>query len=41
MQEHYTMTKRVNFRISLALAYSKAIQVIDSKMLNKIILINN
>ncbi len=41
MQENYTMTKRINFRVSLAVAYSKAIQVIDTKMLKKIILINN
>jgi len=41
MQENYTLTKQIDYRIKLAIAYSKAIQVIDTKMLKKIILINN
>ena len=42
MQENYTVEQRINYRISLALAYSKAIQVVKSKMLRKkIVLINN
>jgi len=41
MQENYTIKQKINFKVSLALAYSKAIQVVDSKMLKKFILINN
>lgn len=42
MQENYIVEQRINYRISLALAYSKAMQVVKSKVLKeKIILINN
>ena len=42
MQENYIIEQRINHRVSLALAYSKAIQVVKSKMLKeKIVLINN
>jgi len=41
MRENYTITKRINLRISLAIAYSKSMQVIDTKTFKKIILINN
>ncbi len=41
MQENYTIQHRINYRIFLALAYSKAMQVVKTKMLKDIILINN
>jgi len=41
MQENYTLTQVINYKIALTIAYSKAMQVIDTKMLKKIILINN
>ena len=42
MQENYTLQKKINHRITLALAYSKAMQVVKTKMFKeKIILINN
>ncbi len=42
MQENYTIEQRINYRVSMALAYSKAMQVVKSKMLKKkIVLINN
>jgi len=42
MQENYTITKRISYHISIAIAYSKSIQVIDSTTLKKkFILINN
>jgi hypothetical protein len=40
MQENYTITKRIANRVKLAVAYSKALQKIHSKKLNKNILIN-
>ncbi len=42
MQENYIVEQRIIYRVSLALAYSKSIQVVKSKMLKeKIVLINN
>ncbi len=41
MNKNYPMPPQIYWRITLAVAYSKAIQVIDSKMLKKFILINN
>jgi hypothetical protein len=41
MQENYTMTQQINLRIALAVAYSKAMQVLKTKRLKRIILINN
>jgi len=41
MQENYTLKQRINYRMSLALAYSKAMQIVKTKMLKDIILINN
>jgi hypothetical protein len=40
MQENYTLTKKIECRVKLAVAYSKALQKIRSKKLNKTILIN-
>lgn len=41
MQDNYTLQKRIKQRIDLALAYSKAIQVVRTKNIKEIILINN
>lgn len=41
MQDNYAMTQSINFKITLAVAYSKALQVMKSKMLKDFILINN
>ena len=41
MQENYTIEHRINYRMSLALAYGKAMQIVKTKMLKDIILINN
>jgi hypothetical protein len=42
MQDNYTLKKRIDQRVALALAYSKALQVVKTKMIkDKIILMNN
>jgi len=40
MQENYTITKRIEYRIKIAVAYSKALQKLHIKKLNKTIFIN-
>ena len=41
MQEHYTLTQKIDQRIKMAVAYGKALQLLRSKKLNKTILIIN
>ncbi len=40
MQENYTIIRRINNRIALAVAYSKSLQRIRLNTLNRTILIN-
>jgi len=40
MIENYNLTKRINFRVKIAVAYSKSLQKLYSKKLKKTILIN-
>ncbi len=40
MQENYTLTRQIDYRIKLAIAYSKSLQRIQLITLNKTILIN-
>ena len=41
MRDSYTLKTRIKHRIDLALAYSKAIEVVQTKTIKNIILINN
>lgn len=41
MQDNYTLQKKIKQRVDLVLAYSKAIQVVRTKNIKEIILINN
>jgi hypothetical protein len=41
MIKNYTLKKRQDNIVKLALAYSRAMQVIDTKQIKKIVLINN
>jgi len=41
MQDNYALKTKIKQRIDLALAYSKAIEVVKTKNIKEIILINN
>ncbi len=41
MPQNYPMPPQLQWRIALAIAYSQAMQVVHSKMLDKFILIYN